>query len=91
MTYERTKQQRIKNIENKTFHCQDCDKVFKDSYDLKNHLAKTKKHNKHLYVKYECSQCNYTTKFKPVMAKHLETKRHLKKSSPPPPPPPELL
>ena len=83
-TYERTKIQRIKNINAKKFYCSDCDKVFKDSFDLKNHLAKTKKHNPEKYIIYKCECCNFKSRFKPVYKKHLESRKHIRLSTPPP-------
>lgn len=82
--YERTKIQRIKNINAKKFYCSDCDKVFKDSFDLKNHLTKTKKHNLHLYKNYKCDTCNFSTKIKKAYNNHLQCKKHIRLSIPPP-------
>ena len=79
--YERTKAQRIKNIAQKKFYCEPCSRAFKDSFDLKNHMGGMK-HNPEKYVKYECSHCNYTTRFKPVYTKHLTSKRHIRLSPP---------
>lgn len=83
-TYERTKIQRIKNIQNKKYYCEPCNKVFKDSFDLKNHLAKTKKHNPHLYVIYKCECCNFSTKIKKAYNNHLTSKKHIRLSTLPP-------
>lgn len=76
--YEQTKKQRAKDIAAKKFYCEPCDKVFKDSYDLKNHMG-IKLHNPHLYVRYECDKCNFKTKIKKSYQIHLESKKHKKK------------
>jgi RNase P subunit RPR2 len=80
--YQRTKAQRLINISTKKYYCGQCDKVFKDSHDLKNHLGGMK-HQPHRYVAYNCLCCNYQTKYKPAFTKHLKTNKHLRLSIPP--------
>ena len=78
--YEKTKLNRARDIELKKYHCADCNKSFKDSYDLTRHLNGMI-HNKERYVKYECYHCNFSSRIKTAYAKHLTSKKHIKRTT----------
>ncbi len=69
---------RMKAINEKKFHCDSCNKSFRDNYTLKNHF-KSRIHNPKPKSSYTCGVCNWTTNNKTHMSNHLNTKKHDKK------------
>ena len=72
-----TKQQRIRDIENKKYYCIDCDKAYRDKPSLIYHL-KGLKHNPERLVSHTCITCNYTTRIEANLKKHEKSKKHIK-------------
>ena len=73
-----TKNQRIRDIENKKYYCIDCDKAYRDKASLNEHLNGLRHHPERL-VSHSCVICNYTTRLKANLKKHEKTKKHIKK------------
>ena len=73
-------QWREKNIANKTYYCEKCDRAYYDSTFLKRHLKTTK----HIdgYALYKCDLiihgtiCTFKTRDKSKYNTHLKTKKH---------------
>lgn len=67
------------NIINKTYHCDKCDKSFRDRYNYKIHL--TSLNHTGAYKRYTCSfkDCNYTSPSRERIESHEISRVHIKK------------
>lgn len=65
-----------KNIKEKKYHCEKCDKTYRDSFQLNRHLN-GKKHNGRK-IMYDCHYegCNYSNRSRFHRDKHLNSRKH---------------
>jgi hypothetical protein len=72
------KRQRLRDLESKKYHCQTCDKSFRDRTVLNKHLT-SMIHNPERYVRHTCLVCMYSTRVKANLRKHKTSQRHINK------------
>ena len=72
---------RAKNIKNKKYYCEKCERAYSENKSLNIHL-KSNKHND-IHVNYECNlidiykrECKFNTRDKLLYTRHLKTKKH---------------
>lgn len=65
-------------IETKKYHCEPCNRTFRDQYNMNIHM-RSKAHVPFVYKSHTCSACNYTTKYKSSLTKHKLSRKHIRK------------
>jgi len=65
-----------RNVRDKKYYCERCNKAYRDSTELSRHLRSNKHNN--IKVRYKCPHtgCGYENKAQYHLTKHLESRKH---------------